>query len=102
VTVCAAELLVVFVAPPWGDALDAELGLDLRHTQPPVIAIVELVAKLFAGQPVLLVIQVHETVRAESLAQVRSVCCSSAVVMYALDAPGRNHGVLLATIGWRT
>jgi 16S rRNA G966 N2-methylase RsmD len=101
VTVSADELLVIFVAPPWGDALDAELGLDLRRTQPPVTTIVELIAKLFARQPVLLAIQVHETVRAESIAEVCSRCWSSEVAMYAIDAPGRNHGVVLATLGWR-
>jgi hypothetical protein len=38
------QLLIVFVAPPWGDALSDVSGLDLRCTTPPVTAIVDLIA----------------------------------------------------------
>ena len=34
--------LIVFVAPPWGDALDPTSGLDLRRTTPPVAEIVDM------------------------------------------------------------
>ena len=32
--------LVVFLAPPWADALDATTGLDLGRTRPPIAEIV--------------------------------------------------------------
>jgi len=35
-------LLVVFVAPPWGDALDEATGLDLRRTSPSVTEVIDL------------------------------------------------------------
>ena len=30
------QLLIAFIAPPWGSALDKESGLDLRRTEPPI------------------------------------------------------------------
>ena len=36
VSATADQLLVVFIAPPWGDALDQVSGLNLRRTQPPI------------------------------------------------------------------
>jgi hypothetical protein len=36
-------LLVVFVAPPWGDALDEATGLDLRRMSPSVTEIIDLI-----------------------------------------------------------
>jgi hypothetical protein len=79
---------VVFVAPPWGDALDPDRGLDLRRTQPPVNQILDRLAGLVA-------IQVHETVTEDSLAEVRARAAWSEQHIYDLDPPGRNHGVLL-------
>jgi 16S rRNA G966 N2-methylase RsmD len=37
-----ADLLIVFVSPPWGHALSEGSGLDLRRTQPPVAEAVDL------------------------------------------------------------
>jgi hypothetical protein len=97
--VAADELLVVFVAPPWGDALSEAGGLDLRRTQPPVAAIVDLVASLFIGRRVLIAAQLHEHTEPESLAEVAARFRWSARVTYDLDAPGRNHGLLLGKLG---
>jgi hypothetical protein len=94
------QLLIVFVAPPWGDALSEVSGLDLRCTRPPVTAIVDLVASTFARHKVLLGTQVHEAVVADSLAEVTSRCDWSDLRTYDIDAPGRNHGLLLSTMGW--
>jgi hypothetical protein len=100
----ADELVVVFVAPPWGDALDAQRGLDLGRTQPPVTEIVDLVARTFTGRAVLLAIQVHESVRADTVAEVERRCAWSRLTIYDIDPPGRNHGVLLGGLagypGW--
>jgi hypothetical protein len=68
----ADELVVVFLAPPWGDALDPAAGLDLRY----------------------------ERVVPASLSEVRSRFAWSALHAYDIDPPGRNHGVLLGTLGW--
>jgi hypothetical protein len=79
---------VTFVAPPWGDALDPQRGLDLRRTQPPVTEILDRLSGLVA-------IQVHETATADSLAELRARGAWSELKLYDLDPPGRNHGVLL-------
>jgi hypothetical protein len=98
--VAEQQLLIVFVAPPWGDALSARTGLDLRRTSPPVSAIIDLIARTFAGHRVLLATQVHETVVASSVADATARCDWSSLATYDIDAPGRNHGLLLATLGW--
>jgi hypothetical protein len=100
VRVAEEQLLIVFVAPPWGDALSARSGLDLRRTSPPISTIIDLIARTFAGRRVLLATQVHETVVAGSLADATSRCDWSSLETYGIDAPGRNHGLLLATLGW--
>jgi hypothetical protein len=99
-TIPEDQLLIVFVAPPWGDALSDLSGLDLRRTTPPVAAIVDLIASTFARHKVLLGTQVHETVVADSLTDVTSRCDWSVLRTYDIDAPGRNHGLLLGTLGW--
>ena len=38
----AEDLLIVFVAPPWGNALSERSGLDLRCTQPPVAEVINV------------------------------------------------------------
>ena len=101
VRVAEDELLIVFVAPPWGDALDEARGLDLRRTQPPVPVIVDLVARTFAGRKVLLAVQVHESVLRQSIIDVRSRCSWSTLAIYDIDTRGQNHGLLLGSLGWR-
>jgi hypothetical protein len=100
-TVHREELLIVFVAPPWGGALSEGSGLDLGRTTPPVAEIVDLVAARFARQQLLLAIQMYERVDRSSLAEVTARFDWSTVKTYEIDAPGKNHGLLLATIGWR-
>jgi hypothetical protein len=94
------ELLVAFLAPPWGDALDELEGLDLTRTTPPVPDVVDLVAATFPGRDVLLAVQVYENVVGRSLAALASRCRWSALRIYDLDAPGENHGLFLGTLGW--
>jgi hypothetical protein len=47
----ADRLLIAFVAPPWGKALDAIKGLDLRRTSPPIAEIVDDLFRSFASNP---------------------------------------------------
>ena len=57
-----ADLLIVFVAPPWGRALDPESGLDLRRTQPPVADVVGTTTSVLGRHKLLFAVQIHETV----------------------------------------
>jgi hypothetical protein len=97
----AGSLLVVFIAPPWGNALDAVSGLDLRRTQPPIPEIVDHLLGHFDQCRLLCAIQIYETIKPESLAELEARFEWQALRMYGLNAPGRNHGVLLGTSGWR-
>jgi hypothetical protein len=90
-------LLIVFVAPPWGDGLSEASGLDLRRTTPPIPAIVDLIAATFPRHRLLLAIQVYETVERTSLADVTARFDWSSVNTYDINAPGQNHGLVLGT-----
>ena len=94
------QLLVAFIAPPWGDALQRGLGLDLRRTRPPIAEIVDFLSDTFGQNRLLCGIQVFETVDAVSLAELKSRFDWSALRIYHLNAPGENHGLLLGTRGW--
>jgi hypothetical protein len=92
---------VAFIAPPWGDALDPASGLDLRRTYPPIPEITERLNQHFAENPMLFVVQVHETVNRASLSELATQFDWSNLRIYDLLAPGANHGALLATRRWR-
>ena len=95
VAVAADELVVAFLAPPWGEALNASTGLDLRRTTPPIVDIVDSLVDRFDGR-MLCAIQVHERVDPASLAEVEARFDWSELSVFDLDAPGHNHGILLA------
>jgi len=99
-TVPADAALVVFVAPPWGTALDEKQGLDLRRTTPPITEIVDRVCARFPTRRVLFAIQVYEKVENASLAELQGRLDGTRLQLYALVAPGRNHGILLGRRGW--
>jgi len=96
-----SQLVVAFIAPPWGDALDPASGLDLRRTDPPIPEITERISNHFSENPILFVIQVHETVNRDSVDEVSATFDWSTLKVYDLLAPGSNHGVLLATRRWK-
>ena len=96
----ADHLVVVFIAPPWGDALAPGTGLDLRRTTPPIAEIVDVLAARFSGQRLLCAIQVHETVEPASLADLAPRFDWSTLHVYRLNRPSENHGILLGTRGW--
>jgi hypothetical protein len=100
VSVATEQLLIFFIAPPWGDALSETYGLDLRRTTPPITQIVDFVLHAFAHNRLLCAVQVYETVTPESLAEVRSRFDWSESRVYGLNAPGKKHGILLGTKGW--
>jgi hypothetical protein len=94
------QLVVAFVAPPWGDALSEISGLDLRRTQPPIAGIVDFLAERFNRSRLVCAIQLYENVEADSLAEVQRQFDWSDVRSYRLNAPGHNHGILIGTKGW--
>ena len=100
VTVSSDRMIIVFVAPPWGDALDQTSGLDLRRTSPPIADIVDLLIDRFPQNRLLLAVQVYETVDAVSLAELEPRFDWSVTRIYDLNEAGLNHGILLAARGW--
>ena len=100
VSVTSDELLVAFIAPPWGDALGRTCGLDLRRTTPPITEIVDFLLHRFSQTRVLCAIQVYEIVLPVSLAELRARFDWSTLRVYELNAAGQNHGILLGTKGW--
>ena len=96
----AEDLIVAFIAPPWGEALGKDSGLDLRRTQPPITEIVADLQHTFASKRLLCAIQVYEVIDSDSLAELQSRFDWSALRIYDLNLPGQNHGVFLGTKGW--
>jgi hypothetical protein len=94
------QLLITFIAPPWGDALNPLTGLDLRRTTPPIVEIADFLIHTFSQNQLLCAIQVYEKLDQASLAELKPRFDWSKLCMYKLNAPGQNHGVLLATRGW--
>lgn len=96
----AEDLIVVFIAPPWGEALSKDSGLDLRRTQPPITDIVDILQRTFGGKQLLCAIQVYEVIDPKSLAELKPKFDWSALRVYDLNLPGQNHGVFLGMKGW--
>ena len=99
-SVAADELLIAFIAPPWGDALDKTYGLNLRSTTPPILEIVDFLFNTFTQNRLLCAVQVYEAVNVASLAELKSRFDWSTLRVYALNAPGQNHGILLGSKRW--
>lgn len=91
--------IVAFLAPPWADALGAN-GLDLARTKPPIGEIVELFERVYAGNPVLYVVEIHERMVPEPLTALRTRFGWSEISIYDVAGPTGRHGVLLATNRW--
>jgi hypothetical protein len=100
VSVAPSELLIVFIAPPWGNALQMTSGLDLRRTSPPVTEIVDFLMHRFPHNQLLCVIQVYEIVLPDSMSELKARFDWSTDRIYDLNAPGHNHGIVLGTKGW--
>lgn len=96
----ADHALIVFVAPPWGTALDEVKGLDLRRTEPPITAIIERICRRYPNRKILFAIQVYEKVDPASLIELKRSLEWSTMRVYDFNVEGRNHGILLGTRGW--
>src|SRR5262249_54255461 len=95
-----STLLVAFIAPPWGRALDPVRGLDLRRTAPPVTRIVDALRRDFSRCRLLCAIQIYEAIEPESLVELQARFDWHQLRMYRLNAAGPNHGIVLGTSGW--
>jgi 16S rRNA G966 N2-methylase RsmD len=95
------HFIVVYVAPPWGDALSEINGLDLRRTEPPITEIVDYVDGICKEHPILWVIQVHQTVDSNSVAELESRFAWSLLRIYDINIEGMKHGLLLGTSRWK-
>jgi hypothetical protein len=94
------QLLIAFIAPPWGDALSHDLGLNLRRTAPPVMRVLGDLVDRFPTNRLLCAVQVYELVDPTSLAELRQCFDWSTLHVYSLNAAGANHGTLFGTRGW--
>src|SRR5215211_3121234 len=97
----AGHALIVFVAPPWGTALDEVAGLDLGRTEPPITGIIGRIAQRYPDRKILFAIQVYEKVEAASLAELERSLDWSRLLVYDFNVAGRNHGILLGSKGWK-
>ena len=93
-------LVIVFVSPPWGVALDEVVGLDLRSTTPPVADIVALAMDVFARNKMLFAIQAYELVEPDSMAELTRRFDWSAFNVYDINPQAKNPGLILGTVGW--
>jgi hypothetical protein len=100
ISVAPGEMLITFIAPPWGNAFDSTSGLDLQRTRPPITDIVDFLLHRFSRNHLLCVIQVCEIVVPVSMVEVRARFDWSTVRIYELNVRGQNHGILLGTKGW--
>src|SRR5262245_34822211 len=100
-TVPDDSAIIVFVAPPWGTALDESVGLDLRRTVPPITEIVSRISRQYRANKILFATQVYEKVNPDSLAELQTMVDWSDLRVYDLNVAGRNHGILLGTRGWK-
>jgi hypothetical protein len=94
------ELLILFIAPPWGDAFDRTSGVDLRRTTPPITEIVDFLLYRFSQNHLLCAVQVYEVVLPVSMAELTARFDWSTLRIFQLNTPGQNHGILLGTKGW--
>jgi hypothetical protein len=93
--------LIFFIAPPWGTALDEVAGLDLRCTTTPITDIIGSIRITYPRQEVVLATQVYEKLNPTSLHDVQALLDWSDLSIYDLNEAGKNHGILLGTIGWK-
>jgi hypothetical protein len=85
--------VAVFVAPPWGTALEVR-GLDLNSTAPPIIEVIDQVVREFSHHKMLFAIQVYEKASASSLNGIGTRLDWTELRIYDINERGRNHGVL--------
>ncbi len=96
----ADRLVVVFLAPPWADALQPDSGLHLDRTKPPILEIVRDFEQVYGSQPVLYVTEVHEVNEPAALKAVEAAFDWTDLRIYDVNVPGLQHGILLGARRW--
>ena len=96
----ADHRIVVFLGPPWGDALQPGTGLHLDRTKPPILEIINDFEQVYGAQPVLYVTEVHEVNEPNALRAVEAAFDWSDLRIFDVNVPGLQHGVLLGTCRW--
>jgi hypothetical protein len=96
----ADHLIVVFLGPPWGDALRADTGLHLDLTKPPILEIIHDFEQVYGTQPVLYATEVHEVNEPKALKAVEEAFDRSDLRIYDVNVPGLQHGILLGRKRW--
>jgi hypothetical protein len=96
----ADHRVIVFLAPPWGDALRPETGLHLDQTKPPILEIVHDFEQVYGSQPTLYVIEINEVNEPTSLKGVEDAFDWTDLKIYDVNAPGLQHGILLGARRW--
>jgi hypothetical protein len=96
----ADRRIVVFLGPPWGDALHPVTGLHLDRTKPPILEIVRDFEQVYGSQPVLYVTEVHEVNEPAALKAVEAAFDWTDLRIYDVNVPGLQHGILLGTRRW--
>ena len=76
--------------------------MDLRRTKPPIYEIIADFERVYPNAPTLYVVEVHERLAPEPLADLRAGFEWSELSIYDLAGPTGRHGVLLGTRRWRT
>lgn len=94
------ELVVVFVSPPWGNAVGPGLVLDLSRTSPPIAEIIDVLTHRFNKNRLLFAVQVLENVEPDSVTQVRARFDWSVTRVYDLNRRGPNPGLLIGAKRW--
>ena len=94
------HLVVVFLGPPWGDALKPETGLHLDQTKPPILEIVRDFEDVYGSQAVLYATEVHEVNEPTALKAVQDAFDWTDLRIYDVNAPGLQHGILMGTRRW--
>jgi len=92
--------IVIFVAPPWGSALDEVQGLDLCRTTPPISEVIDRIGRQFANHNILCAVQVYEKICAGSMGVVQAQLDWTELCLYEINEKGKNHGILLGTKNW--
>jgi len=65
-----------------------------------VAEVIDVTTASFGSHRLLFATQVFQTIEPGSLAEVTARFPWSALKVYDVNAPGQNHGLLLATHGW--
>jgi hypothetical protein len=92
--------IIAFLAPPWANALNAEIGLNLDLTKPPIGQIIDDFERVYPENPILYVVEIHERLVPRPVAALRKRFQWSELKVYEIAGPTGRHGILMGTTRW--